>query len=344
MRVAVCCTALAAAMSAPACDVRKKNVCDDFCNYRCGLQNSSESGQPHNITLWRLTPTNVTGLRNKDTGDAPGDISYFLEKLSRTKDCRQHPSDVGCFNEFGSAIYGQFTVEVDGQYGPYLMCNPTRVGSHPGRWGPEGGWKDSREFQCGQSCLFPTKEHGCGKPWYKRNGTSRHSHGVSCWCDTSQRELKTVGRQPMPDSSGSQNHSFSWRSLGGYWYSTPMISECPEGAPLGTNGCTWRIVKSIYRNASCVNGKLNDAVEKYGAACFDKCSKPLNRTGDCYLDCYKDVLQGNNSIPRMSDKQILDPWRNAFDHGGCPTAHPSPCEGKQCEPPTSGIDARSVIV
>merc|ERR1712217_306113 len=105
----------------------------------------------------------------------------------------------------------------------------------------------------------------------------------------------------------------------------------------GTNGCTWREVSSSYKNASCVNSKVDDAVEAYSAACFASCSQPLNRTSDCYLECYRRTLQGDagHNITKMPTHLVTEPWSIAIKEddpakGGCPKLKPDPCHGEQC--------------
>jgi hypothetical protein len=61
-------------------------------------------------------------------------------------------------------MYGQYTVEVDGLYGPYEECNPVTVGGKPGSnpfSGGGSGWADTQNFQCGENCLMPTRAENC---------------------------------------------------------------------------------------------------------------------------------------------------------------------------------------
>ena len=120
--------------------------------------------------------------------------------------------------------------------------------------------------------------------------------------------------------------------LGGSWYSTPLTAECAAGQPLGEGGCSWRVVEATYRNASCVDGLVDRAVERRGAVCFGACKQPLNRTGDCYLDCYKNTLLGDAvyNLSAMGREEIVAPWEGGFAPGGCPTVQPAACEGPQC--------------
>ena len=382
----------------------------DFCNFKCAFYNASsdlptDSGKPQNITLYRITPFNVSGIVNKNTGDAPGDVGFFLERKNITQECAKDPHSFGCFLD-GDNMYGKFTVEVDGLWGPYQECNPVNVGGTGGSpWSHGGGsgWSDTTDFQCGQNCLNPTKKDNCtatsSNPWDKPRNGSSYDGGFSCFCGANDRHLKTVGREPRgghhygggtvnlpmgwyrptpqceegfeppclvegprsrygqqckerggcltgtehqtvhgwsfdstssmacdactsdplctgwaitsPDNTTAtlfhgktsvkkdincvsatryQSHYHggggrSWYGVdagSGYWYSTPEASQCAAGAPLGTDGCTWRVVETVkYANASCIDGKVDDAVERLGKACFDTCPQPLDRISDC---------------------------------------------------------------
>jgi hypothetical protein len=424
---------LASLAVAPPCDVSDPNVCDAFCNSQCGFYNVSmgEKGTPHNQTVYRITPKNVTGIANKNTADPAGDLTFVITKKNVTQMCLHYPTAPGCHTDVeGNDLYGQFTIEVDGQWGPYEMCNPA------------DGW-DTSDWMCGQECIEPTHA-GCNLPeGGKHNGTGRHhsySNGVECWCDGTNRQDHTVGREaapsgfetpmleagyapqcastftpwgypmsqagrcgtPMkalggkvyatitgwsfeslaaaackkctaddecsgwasvdnvtaqlfsgftktvdtPGCVGGKRYHSPWEKYGGswygvanlgngystnIWYETPAKGECAEGEPLGTNGCTWRLISTLkYANATCVDEKADAAVERHGHVCFDECPKPLNRNTDCYLDCYRNTLMGDASqnITRMPPASMIDAWVHAFtsddpSDGGCPHVKPT---------------------
>ena len=88
----------------PACDLSLPSsvVCEEYCTSRCAFYNgTSETGSPQNITLYRITPANVTGVINKNTGDAIGDINFFLERKNMTLECAADPNSWGCFLDGG---------------------------------------------------------------------------------------------------------------------------------------------------------------------------------------------------------------------------------------------------
>lgn len=417
--------------TAPACDTSKpsQDVCSDFCNYKCGFYNTSlgEDGHARNITLYRLTPTNVTGLRNKNTGDAPGDVSYYMSKKNLTQECASHPTSMGCLLD-GQNLYGAFVVEVSSQYGPYQECNPAHVGRTP----EDPLWKDTRQFVCDMDCFDPTYS-GCPEnPKYPHKNGTGWGGGYNCWCDGTRRHEKTVGREPMPfahsytpgpkwwpavcsmdyaqlktsacvagkvykqvrgwsfestaamacDACSKDVHCTGWATtdnrtaelflgkltpsgdaclggakyeskyhfgtigqVGGLWYTTPVAGECAQGKPLGTDGCSWRMVSYQYKNASCVDKLVDGEVEAHGKACFNTCMQPLNRTSNCYLHCYRNTMIGDPSynISAMKDDQIVKSFERGFaDDRLCALVQPAHCSGPQCGPPS--LDAGMIVI
>lgn len=393
------------ASKGPVCDLSRpvNQVCEDFCTYKCSFYNASMGvdGSIKTKTLYRITPPNVTGILNKNTGDAPGDISFWL--LSKRSSKSSLDSD---------DLYGAFSTEMSTEFGPYMLCNPDN----------SMGWHDTREYMCRQA--LPNQ-----------NGTFGNAY--QCFCDGTARHKKTVGVELMPfatmdprvgprgwpaqcsfqfleptkiDRKGNcvdgrgykkvQGWSFAstlslaceacskddrcqgWATLdnqtatlfegkpwsfpkagcvggfkfpqgspwgdagliGGYWYSTPSAGECKPGESVGTNGCSWRVLSAVYKNASCMNQLVDSAVEKHGKACFDRCHQPLNTTSTCYLDCYRDSLLGHPglNISKMPKEQLIGPWEHGFVEndprkGGCPAAQPHHCEGSQCGPPWPSV-------
>eukprot|EP00656_Telonema_subtile_P048366 TRINITY_DN5749_c0_g1_i1.p1 TRINITY_DN5749_c0_g1~~TRINITY_DN5749_c0_g1_i1.p1 ORF type:complete len:267 (-),score=47.51 TRINITY_DN5749_c0_g1_i1:157-957(-) len=83
-----------------------------------------------NITIYRLTPINYTGVTNMDTGDAAGDVMFGLNQLLLPQLCPQEPSFVWCANRQylsgggASMVYTEFVVEADIRFGEYNKCNP----------------------------------------------------------------------------------------------------------------------------------------------------------------------------------------------------------------------------
>ena len=74
-----------------------------------------------NISLIRLTPYTATGIDSMNTGDPGGDVAFVLERKGIEVMCEKDPTEERCFLAHAN-LYGHFTVEVDGQWGPYQFC------------------------------------------------------------------------------------------------------------------------------------------------------------------------------------------------------------------------------
>ena len=63
--------------------------CDDFCSGKCAM---AGGGMRENRTVYRVTPYNVSGLADKDTGDVAGDLFFRLgDELWLRSFCKLHP-------------------------------------------------------------------------------------------------------------------------------------------------------------------------------------------------------------------------------------------------------------
>lgn len=140
----------------------------------CVLQAAgSVDAKVHNITVYRVTPWNYTGVRNMDTGDAPGDIIFGLYEFIFPLVCPDFPDVVNCRNvpildipNFN--VYTEFVVEVDARVGRYSECNPdpdTGIFQCAHLFSPDICWYDKPEWNtsfaplCDRSqCLCPAVE------------------------------------------------------------------------------------------------------------------------------------------------------------------------------------------
>ena len=118
---------------------------------------------PANLTLYRLTPNNITDLRNKDTGDADGDTFFSLNEYDLPLRCiNGSGTDArGCFLDVND-VYLQFVVEVDGLYGPYGHCNPPYQNSLFGNFSCRGMGKGKPQ-NTSQYCVCPRTNRTVGK-------------------------------------------------------------------------------------------------------------------------------------------------------------------------------------
>ena len=95
---------------------------------------SSTAPATVNLTVFRITPRNYTGLTNFDSGSSAGDAFFGLYELSAPLVCAGAGSKSGggnllCQNEPilqipGFNVYTRTTVEADARLGDYSECNP----------------------------------------------------------------------------------------------------------------------------------------------------------------------------------------------------------------------------
>ena len=209
--------------SSIACDLTQSadEYCASFCEGRCSFFNvtAGENGEPQNLTLFRITPTNVTDLVNKNTADAAGDIDFIISKKNLTQICLHDPTSMGCSTDRENEdMYAQFIVEIDGKFGPYSMCNPAN------------GY-DTTKWFCGIDCFEPTDE-GCGHKYPQVNGTG-WSGTVECFCD---RTAFAVGREMAPRFSSSDMIEYPKQCAGGF---LSMKKSCIAGDRIYKNLSAW---------------------------------------------------------------------------------------------------------
>ena len=98
--------------------------CELFCNGSCPYHPDWSTMAPENLTVYRITPANVTGLSQKDTGDAGGDAGFYAGMmLVHLAECKPPYTSWGCFLA-EKPVITKYLLETDGVYGPYLKCTP----------------------------------------------------------------------------------------------------------------------------------------------------------------------------------------------------------------------------
>ena len=114
-----------------------------------------------------------------------------------------------------------------------------------------------------------------------------------------------------------------------------------HGAPLGTDGCAWRVVEETYRNASCVDGLVDATVEAYGTA---SSRRARNRRGDRLLELLQEYVARRRRLQPDGDaaKQIVEKWSAGFGDGAAPSSSPRSA-GRQCGWWWCGARGRGVI-
>eukprot|EP00662_Eupelagonemidae_sp_cell21_P025858 gene25858-3223_t len=132
----VACAAVAPSFAPPSPFAGSGCTCEGFCNYSCAIN----ATRPRNVTFYRMTPPDVLGMADKNSGDAAGDASFVLERRTQLEYCRRDPTNQICkdivINDTSNPdVVLAVDIEIDGQWGPYLFCNPLSVAN------PEGAWR-----------------------------------------------------------------------------------------------------------------------------------------------------------------------------------------------------------
>ena len=321
-------------------------TCKTFCAGACAI----DASVPANETFFGMTPKGVLDMTSKDTGNAEGDTSFVLSRKTMGYQCSKNPDQFFCKNiaQFSgdernsTDLIIQFVIERDGQWGPYMPCNPVNTSN------PLGPWKCSVSLAPGtgdvaQECKKLNYTNFEGYRWKGLGAKNTTVADIGSCCDvaagksynyynvTRQCETFAIALEPEPHSdvqagyvdnspppcNCSRVHRTVGRAnltdlahrshapAGGLWFSHPAAGQCKPGQWVGDgSGCTWRLIKTtkIVR-AECVYQSLDKAVENHNASCFEECPQPHNVTSNCYLKCYSESTLG------MSPMELTAPWQ-----------------------------------
>ena len=244
--------------------------------------------------MYRLTPGNVTGLADKDTGGSAGDLGFVFQRLSTLARCKAGSADEGtCFLAF-EPVVKQFFVDVDGKYGPFMRCNPMQFA----------------EFKT-HSELVDTTRWSC-YPWHGRGPTpwvpdSTSSCADKAYCGALMNA--SVGRDPAMHHAFDPEHPNIAQYFQGEWYSLHHDGQCPAGGRAPGDGkkpsCSWRetpgkVGKTV--NVSCLLDHVLPLVEKNGAACFSQCPQPsVTKNSSAWKDSCCEFDNALLLLPRFND-------------------------------------------
>lgn len=311
-----------------------------------------------NLTVYRITPRNYTGIADLDTGDAAGDAFFGMYEKSAPVKCRDWDPRLGssalCENSPilqipGFNVYTATKVEADARMGDYAQCQP-------------GNWKDPA-FKCyvfdGSLPDGSTPKHQC---WY--NFTSRPEWKTEfadvckmsdCGCAavfslSVGREYPSTSRgfkpRPKPPAGDTDlKHYVGWAAgqlgtiLNGTWYSTRKAGQCKAGQQIGKD-CWWREIEQTRMvNATCVNDNMVRAVQLRQPSCFKDCPRPNDQNSDCWVQCLFETIVGNATksppLPPTPKAVIVRAFEQSFESdspakGGCADVLPCP---EPCHPP-----------
>eukprot|EP00040_Diaphanoeca_grandis_P018341 m.96425 g.96425 ORF g.96425 m.96425 type:complete len:323 (+) comp26895_c0_seq1:207-1175(+) len=270
--------------------------CPDFCDGSCPYRPNISAVGPQNLTVYRLTPFNVTDLVDHNSGDAAGDLGFFLEKYISGSKCAPPFQTKKCFLD-DRPVIAKFDVQFDAAYGPYLKCNPNFLGTNA-----SNPFVNTSDWVCAYG--YPG-----ARAWANISQHQAFCPGVC------QRVNVSVGKDPALHKFWTKKQDLL-TYFGGYWYSTPKLGLCDaDHHPGDGSGCTWEIrTTPVYINATCLAAKLFVQLEQSNPQCFQACG-PVPTTDPCYVDCVNDAIAQN----LVSKELMITTWEAAFDSvTGCP--------------------------
>ena len=220
-----------------------------------------------------------------NTGDAVGDMFFDWHNVIMTPLECPHGAASGhhCTNPEAVSpdlVVNKLALEVDSAFSGYAKCN-IGVNSSDGH----GHSCPSGEYCCFCSGSSWGSTVPCNKTLGRETVKSYFGGGDHGDCSATDPAFECY-RAALPKKLPASNP--------GYWYSSIKGGYCDGGAPLGTNGCTWRVaaVEKIVSKA-CHNKVYFSAVEQSGKACFRACGADAsNSSSACWVDCFYQTVLG----------------------------------------------------
>lgn len=282
--------------------------CADFCAGRCAFNATG----PQTLSLFRRTPASDLRLGDHDTGSSVGDAEFSLYSFSYAYQCRTGGSPRDCSFLQNNTVYAEYTVEVDGQFGPYLACNPNLTSHvpHPFRCGVHGGppdWNGCRQRWKEPQSSCPRLLRTVGKmplDYACSTSEARGGHGPiwSVWkCNVSKLFAQAI------DLNRTENQQA--------WFSTPQRGECVgEARPGDRSECTWRAKLKKVVAAEKVDNAVAQLVQTHNPERFQRCDTD-DRGSYCWSSAFFDTITGNNSqgVPPLTPAVLSSAWRRAFE-------------------------------
>lgn len=314
-----------------------------------------------NLTLYRITPRNYTGIADLDTGDAAGDAFFGLSGKSAPVLCRDgsNPSSALCGNSPilqipGFNVYTATQVEADTRMGLYAQCQPQVAPPHvfacyvfaprvpPGSPPVRQCWYNFTgrpEWKTEFADVCKMSDCGCAAVYSLSVGREYPS-----WQTRNRSIPGGFEPRPKPPAGLDLEQYVAWAAgqlggiMNGTWYSTRKAGQCKAGQEIGQD-CWWREIEHRTVNATCVNDNMVRAVQLRQPSCFKECPRPNDQTSDCWVQCLFETIVGNATksppLPPTPKAVIVRAFEQSFESdspakGGCADVLPCP---EPCTPP-----------
>eukprot|EP00729_Bicosta_minor_P012143 gene12143-7815_t len=185
----------------------------------------------------QFTPDGVLNLDGKNTGDAAGDLAFFLSRRALTQRCSVEPK----------LNFGQWNVTMNinrNNFGPYYSCIPEYTAADFSSW-------NVSLYSCNQDCNHPTVPgipDGCTH--VEKNNTKGPDGQTTCFCSRATLSVGRYGSPPLPPLPASP-HSHPKLPADGF----------PAAALPAIRGCTYGGLTPVQpdnRSVACPRGTVVD--------------------------------------------------------------------------------------
>jgi hypothetical protein len=288
-----------------------------------------DPGHSQKLTVYHLNPATAGALPvNMDTGDARGDLYFYLGQFLLPLECanasKEGRSHFDCDNPERvdpNLVVTKVDMEIDSRMTIYSACNlcngtdpfthkPCETGSYtcdcfnyhksgkcePTRVGAES-IKDSffphhTPPQCA-SALHTS----CGdvKTDSKKCGACLYMHYQTFKkANCTQEDYYDFCPSQYAKCNATSPAWMCWtenipRKTEGEWYSTLKDGLCNATSPAGS--CGWKVLGTRTVKDKCLKEKIMSRVEANATECFGACG-PRNTNSSCWIGCFFDTLLG----------------------------------------------------
>jgi len=302
-----------------------------------GRSNGIDPRYESPLTVYHLNPASAGAIpRNMDTGDALGDLYFYLGEFLLPIECLNvsaaKVSGFDCENPERVAkdlVVTKVDMLVDTRSTTYSACNLcngtdpiTKKSCVPGEYVCDC-FSRNKSIACDHSRVgaesitdffvphVPTSKCAakitalCGEDLTdkKRCSACAKTHeaemlAASC----SSFDIEFFCPNPYNTCRGDNPPRFDCyrsnipRKTGGKWYSTLAEGECTNSS----GSCSWQVQSTKTVKEQCLKGRLMDTVEQHDqAGCFSACGV-RNVTDTCWIGCFFDTLLGQDSAKSVT--------------------------------------------
>jgi len=283
-----------------------------------------------NLTVYHLNPVSAGAVPvNMDTGDARGDLSFYLGEFLLPLECANASKEVRAHFDCDNPervdpdlVVTKVDMLIDSRITSYSGCNLCN-GTDPfsGRPCAKGSYVCDclSSFHKGGPCdpkkvgiedvktaigPHPIKPK-CARALQQYCGdvkTLKTKCGLCVYWHRSELMKESCVSEDFfsfcPNAFGQcTDTSPEWmcwaenipRKSGGYWLSTLAQGLCKTYSPEGS--CSWKVLSTTSVKNTCLKEKLVTRVESASPECFVPCG-PRNTNSSCWISCFFDTLLG----------------------------------------------------